>query len=221
MRKLIHILFIFIIIFFVNFIFYFISDDYKFFLKKIKDSDSIIYTEEKIVNDNFEIDDIGESNIVTVKPALSESTEHEISTQVVLGNNYKEIRYLFSEYDLKKIELNANIFDITNEYPDVYYEYYGQDLTLYFFTSKTYTEVQDIFQVLEYELPIQLNELNNFGDSSFYINLNEDIKDRFVRIILEINGVVVGLKVKRDNYNDIKQKLINFNNPEQNINKEK
>jgi len=216
MRKLIHILLILIILFFVNFIFYFISDDYKFFLKKIKNDDSVIYTEENTINDNFEVEDIWESNIVKVNTEKEKDivvpVEDELKTQIVLGRNYKEILYLFSENDLKKIELNTNLFDITNEYPDWYYEYYSKDITLYFFTTKTYTEVKEIFSVLEYELPIQLNELNNLGTHSFYINLDDDIKDRFVRIVLEINGVVVWLKIKKDHYNNVKEKLIKFNN---------
>jgi|TARA_Y100001960_G_scaffold324040_1_gene403572 hypothetical protein len=69
---------------------------------------------------------------------------------------------MFSQYDLKKIELNSNLFDLTNEYPDDYFEYYSKDLTLYFFPTKRYNEVYDIFHVLTFELPIELNKVNNF-----------------------------------------------------------
>ena len=215
MRKVIHVLLIFIIIFFVNFVFYFLSDDYRFFLKKIKDNDSIIYTDVKKINDDFPLDDIWESDIVDRNiednVEIVVTKEPEVKTQTFLWKIYKEVLYWFSKYDLKRIELNTNIFDITNEYPDNYYEYYWEDVTLYFFTSKKYTEVRDIFSVLEYELPIELNEVNNFWDRSFYINLNDDIKDKFVRIVMEIRWIVIWLKIKKESYNEIKQKLIELN----------
>jgi len=227
MRKMIHILLILIIIFFVNFFFYFISDDYRFFLKKLKDNESVIYIEKPIINDDFIIEDNWESDIVKVNIKIDDSwvktnniddswvktnkTDTAYKTRIILGEKYKELLYLFSEYNLREIELNTNIFDITNEYPNKYYEYYGDELTLYFFTTKSYNEVKDIFKVLEYELPIKLNELNNFWKHSFYINLNEDIKDNFVRIVLEMNGITVWLKIKEESYHLVKQKLREFN----------
>jgi hypothetical protein len=60
------------------------------------------------------------------------------------------------------MEVNANLFDLTNEYPDEYLEYYSKDLTLYFFTTKRYTDLKDIFNVLSEELPFDINEINNF-----------------------------------------------------------
>jgi len=80
--------------------------------------------------------------------------------------------------------MNSNLFDLTDEYPDNYFEYYSKDLVLYFFPTKTYNELVDIFSVLDDELPFTLNKLNNFWDSSFYINLDENIKDRFVRLVI-------------------------------------
>jgi hypothetical protein len=60
------------------------------------------------------------------------------------------------------LELNSNLFDITDEYPDNYFEYYSKDLTLYLFPTKTYKEVYDIFSILKDELPYNINEINNF-----------------------------------------------------------
>jgi len=73
-----------------------------------------------------------------------------------------EINKLFSLYSLNKLEINSNLFDITDEYPDNYFEYYSKDLTLYFFPTKTYDEILDIFSVLDDELPFTLKEVNNF-----------------------------------------------------------
>jgi hypothetical protein len=69
---------------------------------------------------------------------------------------------LFSIYKLNKLEINSNLFDLTDEYPDNYFEYYSKDLTLYIFPTKKYTELKDIFTVLSSELPITINEVNNF-----------------------------------------------------------
>ncbi|MDP2396498.1 MAG: hypothetical protein Q8S84_07630 [bacterium] len=69
---------------------------------------------------------------------------------------------LFSSYSINKLHVNSYLFDITDEYPDNYYEYYSKDLTLYLFPTKTYKEVFDIFSVLSTELPFKINEVNNF-----------------------------------------------------------
>jgi hypothetical protein len=58
--------------------------------------------------------------------------------------------------------MNSSIFDITDEYPDNYFEYYSKDLVLYIFPTKTYSEIHDIFSVLDDELPFILNETNSF-----------------------------------------------------------
>jgi hypothetical protein len=52
MRKIIGFIIFLIIIFIVNLVFYFLSDDYRFFLKKIKDTNQIVYLEDKVINDN-------------------------------------------------------------------------------------------------------------------------------------------------------------------------
>jgi hypothetical protein len=42
----------------------------------------------------------------------------------------------------------------------------------------------DIFKVLEYELPFIVKEVDNFGEASFYVNLDKDIQDRFIRLVI-------------------------------------
>jgi hypothetical protein len=69
---------------------------------------------------------------------------------------------VFSQHNLTQIELATNLFDITDEYPDSYYEFYSENITLYFFDTKTYNEVYDIFNVLAYDLPFTINRVNNF-----------------------------------------------------------
>jgi hypothetical protein len=60
---------------------------------------------------------------------------------------------------------------------------------------------------LEYELPFKINPVNNFWDNSFYINLNDDINDNIIRIVISNKWIVFGLKMKKNEYNLIKEKL--------------
>jgi len=61
MRKTITAIIFLIIIFVVNLIFYYLSDDYKFFLRKIKNTNDVVYLEEKVINDD-EINNIDLEN---------------------------------------------------------------------------------------------------------------------------------------------------------------
>lgn len=219
MRKIIGFIIFLIIIFVVNLVFYFLSDDYRFFLKKIKDTNQVVYLEDKVINDEVAISK-EEEKILEWAEVVEASTKNEeifetkedswnkvLKNEVTLWKNYQTIIKLFSIYDLNKLEMNSNLFDLTDEYPDNYFEYYSKDLILYLFPTKTYSEIYDIFSVLDDELPFTINEVNNFWDNSFYINLNENIEDRFVRLIISNKWVVFGLKIKKTEYNLVKDKL--------------
>lgn len=212
MRNIIKILFFIMLIFFINIFFYFFSSDYRFFLKKLKDKDSVVYLEEKVINDSFStVQDIQPESIVKIDNIISGKREDtQIQKEVVLWKNYRNIVDLFSDFDLRLIEINSNLFDITDEYPDTYYEYYSNNVTVYLFTTKTYTEVLDIFHVLEYDLPFRVNEVNNFWERSFYVNLNEDINDSYIRLVISHKWIVFGLKIKKDQYNTVKDILLQY-----------
>jgi hypothetical protein len=126
----------------------------------------------------------------------------------ILWKNYQKILDIFTKYSLKPIELTNNLFDLTWEYPDSYYEYYSKDLTLYFFDTKKYNEVYDVFDILTYDSPFTVNKIDNFWNSSFYINLNEDIQDNYIRLVINYKWVVFGLKIKKSEYNIIKEHLL-------------
>lgn len=205
----------FIILFSINVVFYYISEDYRFFLKKIKNKDEVVYLEEKGMSDDIlpiveeNITKTPEENIASISTLSNqEDTKIEKKQEIILWKNYREIIDIFSHYDFKQIELNTNLFDVTDEYPDSYYEYYSSNLTLYIFPTKSYQEIYDIFHLLEGELPFLINEVNNFWSHSFYINLKEDIDDNFIRMVIENKWVVFGLKIKKDDYNDVKQKIL-------------
>jgi len=122
----------------------------------------------------------------------------------------KEILAIFDEFELKLLSKHASLFDITTEYPDEYFEYFSRDLVVYFFSTKSYSEVYDIFDILSDELPYDLNEVNNFGQSSFYINLKEVYTDEFVRLVVQYKSKAFGLKIHKDAYNEVKQVLEPF-----------
>lgn len=214
MRKIILFIIFLIIIFVVNLFFYFLSEDYRFFLKKIKDTDQIVYLEEKNVSDELEIEITTWAEIVKTSKKnekifefKEDSWTMDVKDEISFWKNYQKIIDLFVLYDLKKLELNSLLFDLTDEYPDNYFEYYSKDLVLYFFPTKNYNEIYDIFSVLDDELPFKINEVNNFWDNSFYLNLNEDIQDRFIRMIISNKWVTFGLKIKKTEYNLVKEKL--------------
>ncbi len=211
MRKIIIFIVFLIIIFIINLIFYSLSEEYRFFLKKIKNSWDVVYLENKNIDDTInkkELEFIETSNEnESIFDLKDEIWKVMLKSEVTLWKNYKEIIDLFSIYKLIKLELNSGLFDLTDEYPDNYFEYYSKDLTLYLFPTKTYNDLFDIFSILDDELPFSLNEVNNFGDNSFYINLNKDIEDRFVRLIISNKWVVFGLKIKKTEYDLVKEKL--------------
>lgn len=217
MRKLIYIIIFLIVIFIVNLIFYSVSEDYRFFLKKMKDSEQVVYLEEKKYDDIIKVDEIDETeeeediekvHVSNKNEAIFVKKEEvELRNEVSLWKSYIEVLDLFSVYKLIKLDVNSHLFDLTDEYPDNYFEYYSKDLTVYLFPTKTYSEVYDIFSVLSDELPYTINEVNNFWDNSFYINLNDDIADKFVRIIIWNKWIVFGLKIKKTEYSLVKEKL--------------
>lgn len=212
MRKLIILIIFLIIIFLVNLIFYTISDDYKFFLKKIKDNDQVVYTKQEKIDDNLINVEIVKTNKQNEELFDLKQNKVVLNKEIVLWKTYKEVIDLFSLYNLEKLEVNSNLFDLTDEYPDKYFEYYSQDLTLYLFPTKTYTDLFDIFSILDDDLPFSLNEVNNFWSNSFYINLDEDIEDRFVRVVIWYKWIVFWLKIKKTEYNLVKEKLNSLTN---------
>lgn len=193
MRRIIHVLLFVVLLFLLNLMFYFISDDYKEFIKQAKTGEKTT-DQYSTFPDDIQVSELLETNVTQPEnindstddfsfQPIAEETYVAEESKKVLGKNYQVILDGFSQFNFESIELTTNLFDITNEYPDDYYEFYSKDLTLYFFDTKTYSEVKDIFQVLSYDVSFTINEVNNFVDASFFINLDEDIQDNFVRIV--------------------------------------
>ena len=222
MRKIVFILFIGTLLFAINVAFYVLSEDYRFFIKKIKYSDTIVYDNTLDVNDEetFDIIENGtwkkleEESIpeVVLQDSFTflediKSLTKEPKKKLVMNDIEREILLFFEKYALRKLQKHSSLFDITTEYPDKYFEYYSEELVVYFFSTKSYSEVYDIFEVLSYELPYDVNEINNFWQASFYINLKEVYTDEFIRIVLQYKNTAFWLKINKDVYNELKDVL--------------
>ena len=143
-------------------------------------------------------------NLIVPESKVEYKSEVE---EIKLTKIEENILSSFQKYDLKQVDLHSRLFDLTWEYPDKYFEYYNEDINLYFFWNKIYSDLRDIFEVLTYELPFVINEVNNFWTNSFYINLNDWFDDGYVRIVLEKSNRLFWIKIKKELYSQIKNEL--------------
>lgn len=169
----------------------------------------------KHTNDtNTKKQDTKKNNNINIKTNTDKSINEEKKVEYIdtredikLTNVEKNILDSLKKYKLKKIDLHPRLFDLTWEYPDKYFEYYNEDINLYFFGNKLYSDMKDIFEVLTYELPFSINEVNNFWSKSFYINLNSWFEDSYVRVVLEKSNRIFWFKIKKDLYEKMKNNL--------------
>jgi len=211
---------------------YFVSEDYRFFLKKIKYKEELVYEERDI------LDEISSNSIEVIQEESQfdelwsdietglEENENEytfldvLSGTAVLSNEEDTLPELtwsqeqfvgyFDEFNLELLDYNSSLFDLTTEFPDPYYDFYSEDLSLYVFPTKSYEEVEKILEVLSFELPYTLNEVNNFWQNSLYVNIDNAYRDDVVRIVLKYKNKAFWLKIQKDNYNTIKTLLENI-----------
>lgn len=215
MKNIILLILFLVGIFILNITFYYSSDSYRNFLKKAKQGIENTEKDENLSshkNSNYFSWIVEDKKEELDKKEEKPEKDHEVKQEVKLWKWYQDILNMFSGYNLSKLDVNANLFDLTNEYPDEYYEFYSPKFTLYFFTSKTYNQVYDIFSILQSELPFKVNPTNTFWDKSFFINFNKDVNDETIRIVVLKDWIVFWLKVKSDEYNNIKQILQNLRN---------
>jgi len=202
---------------FVNIFAYIISEDYRFFLKKIKYQEEVVYDSGLIVDDTnrVKIIDSSASQVLNNSEIQSTWTWFNFLSELAGNNTVKkdliplsaeDIKFLerFKSFDLIELTTSSALYDITTEYPDPYYTYYSPELTVYIFPSKNYTEVKKILDVQTFELPFTINETNSFGISSLFINLKDTVDDGEVRILWETQSVTFWLKIKKDSYNTLK-----------------
>ena len=211
--------------FILNIWLYYTSESYRWFLQNIK--------WEKIVeevNDDYRIkeeeieksleEELNEKVIINKEEAnLELNSKNSLIEKIKFVQKKVDIDIEMKDYSLKfldiiyeklgkdiftKLEEHSSLMDVTSEYPDKYFEYYSSNLTLYFFPTKNYNEVKEIFEIeSDWDLFI-INEVDNFWEESFYINLWEDYRDEFIRIILSKNDSIIWIKVSKNEYNSIK-----------------
>lgn len=117
---------------------------------------------------------------------------------------------VFSDYKLKKLLVHPSLFDLTTEYPDDYFEYYSDDITLYVFSTKNYKQVVNVFEAFATELPFLLNKTDSFGTNSFFLNVKPEFQDEFTRVVFEYKQKVFWLKIKKNQYNRVRIMLKNL-----------
>ena len=228
MRIAVFWIFVLIILLLLNIVLYNTNEEYRFFVTKIRYQEDIIESHGITLNDSVitqserellgrnsqdnEIEDEGMSvSAMEFLESISGSrTRTSIDTQnlELLPSEaaLAIVDYLWS-YNLESVNSEEYLFSVTPEYPDPFLQWYSSDVNFYTFPTKTYRDLFDIFDVLGFELPIYINEVNNFWEKSFFINMENGWEDWFVRIVFEYENEVFWLKIKNLHYNAIRDML--------------
>lgn len=208
---------------------YIVSDDMRFFIKSLKHPWETPYIPETFIDDEYKIvqcdylsyeqkiqslqDEIAflkqTKNILSQSGTLQNGTGTQSSGTLV---KQEEILILKSfsgvVFQEKLYDDFFQIFGITDEFPKKYTAYTAPDIEMYYFYESSYDDVYTFFDVVSYDLPLTLNKTNAFGERSFFINLKS--KDDFVRLVIQVEKKVFGLKIKNTSYNKVKAILDTF-----------
>lgn len=220
MKKIVYAILAISLAFLLNIWLYFYSENYSFFLKKIKYWNSVIEQESLNITDNYSLSPIKEScNCEVSAPIKCENTfswkitpkENQIFDQT------GQLNQLFTFFDkVTLVEKPYNeyykIFDITDEYPLEYRTYSNKNYELYLFHFWKFDDIYNMFDLLSKNInnknKFSLNKLNNFWNKSFFINTN--INDGNVRVVIDNWKILFWLNIKKSYYNDIKTILEKF-----------
>ena len=229
MRIAIFLLFILIVLLLGNIILYKTSEEYRFFVTKIRYQDSVIESQNISLNDSVltqnerrwlsrntvenevQQDELSLSALEFLESISSWRLRSEMNMQnleLLPSELTFQILSYFSEYNLDSINPEEYLFAITPEYPDPFLQWYSSDVRFYSFPTKTYRDIYDIFDVLSFELPITLNPVNNFGSQSFFINMDTWWDDGYIRVVFEYENEAFWLKIKNLHYNTVRDMLI-------------
>lgn len=204
MQKRLYIIIFLSGIFILNLIVYYTSSDYRFFLKKLKyGSDELIYTDSKPLSDEYII----RNNVPIETLWSSGGLKDKLPTDYNLDDIDKEFLSYFSWAVEAKSVVENSLLSITEEYPDVYTLYKWKDIDLYFFWKKSLDSMYDFFDVLSYDNPITTKKFKIYWNKSFFINL--DKSDGNVRVIMEYKNHSFWLKIKKSQYNLVKDSILN------------
>ncbi|MDD5770133.1 MAG: hypothetical protein PHE25_04130 [Candidatus Gracilibacteria bacterium] len=219
MKKIVYSILILAIAFLLNIGLYFYSENYNFFLKKLKYGNSIIDKQSENITDNYSFEN-------NKQDCNCESVCQNINSGKILNipeiitntlDNTGQINELFKIFDKnklfeKKYDEYYKIFGITDEYPTDYLTYNNENYELYLFLSGKFEDLYNLFEVLAKDGKLAnkftLNKVKLFGKNTFFINALEGNGN--VRVIIDSGKILVGLNIKKSYYNNIKTILEKF-----------
>lgn len=227
MRTSIFFLFILILLLLWNIILYFTNEEYRFFVEKIKHQNEVVESRNIVIDDSVLLqnerntlnwasgnslseESVSLSALEFLESITSRRENNQIDTrklELLPSEINIELLLYFEEFDLESINPENYLFWVTSEYPDPFLQWFSDRIIFYSFPTKVYRDIYDIFDVLSFDLPISLNEINNFWSQSFFINMDQDWEDDFIRIVFEYQNEVFWLKIKNIYYNEVREIL--------------
>lgn len=128
---------------------------------------------------------------------------------VLLSSEIKVLEAFEESFILQEEEFDDSmlLYGIIDEYPDLYHHYKNSHMSLYMFSTKSYSDVKKIFTLLAPDSPFSMNQVDNFWSASLYLNLEDTSDDGEVRILFEYENMAFWLKIKKDRYNIAKNIL--------------
>lgn len=222
MRLSIFFLLLLILLLLANIVWYMSSQEYRFFIQKLKHPDWVIERSDILIDDSVIPSESNNEETVLTEDWVSVSTlkflesitgrnpsseEKNDTSEDLLPESLLQILDLLADFNLSQVSSEEYLFWVTPEYPESFDQWLGWELSLYYFSGKTYSWVFDIFDILSFELPITLNEVNNFWEQSFFINMDTDWQDEYVRIVFVYQNEVFWLKIKNNTYNEVRDAL--------------
>lgn len=208
--KIFPILLIVVSTFIFNIWLYYTSENYRIFLQNIKQENVIekVNDDYKPLEEKLTISEkLFEENLwksILQSEVKKIKVDNNNVEDIILTNYFKKFLKNFEKYNLVNLKSNYSLMGVTTEYPDDYFHYYSPELSIFLFTTKTYNEVKEIFEIESDWNFFSINEVNNFWEKSFFINLWKDFDDWFIRFIFLKEDNIIWIKVLETEYNNIK-----------------
>lgn len=221
MKKVVYSILILILTFLLNIWLYYYSENYSFFLKKLKYWDTMINNESQNITDDY-VANNSNCNCDNVQPICSNSWGLVKENTNIVSNSWTstsswQIDEFFTHFDkntlkIKQYDEYYKIFNITDEYPTEYITYDNENFEVYLFLNWKFDDLYNMFELLSTDKTIinkfSLNKVNSFGKKSFFINTIND--DGRVKLVVDNWKILFWLYIKKSYYNNIKTILEKF-----------
>ncbi|MCT4617708.1 MAG: hypothetical protein N4A38_05870 [Candidatus Gracilibacteria bacterium] len=203
---------------------YYGSEDFRVIIKGIKHGDNsnkIEVTDEiKIPENNVSVE---LPKIEKAEPAVIEnisetpnnsennSEDNAVIETKIISDSEQSFLDKFNEYSLTHNDIALPLFGVLRDFSSPYETYSNDsgDLTIYFFGKYDYNALKTYFSDRKEVINMSVNEVNNFGDNSFYLNSDGNNTGK-TRIILKLGEHAYAVEVNKKNYNNIKTILLNL-----------